>query len=100
MKTQTSKNTRPQRFAKSPWEKTLQHLHDRSEQDAALMIDPKTHRHYNMVRAAIAAVRPKFQGNHLMAADTIINALQIAQDYKLRSQKHGRGTRSTWKTLG
>ncbi len=99
MKTQTSKNTRTKRFAKSPWEKTLQHLHDRAQEDAALLVDPKTHRHYNMVRAAIAAVRPKFQGNHLMAADTIINALQIAQDYKLRSKKPYRGTRSTWKTL-
>ncbi len=100
MKTQTSKNTRTKRFAKSPWEKTLQHLHDRAQEDAALLVDPKTHRHYNMVRAAIAAVRPKFQGNHLMAADTIINALLIAQDYKLRSKKPYRGTRSTWKTLG
>ncbi len=100
MKTQTSKNTRTKRFAKSPWEKTLQHLHDRAQEDAALLVDPKTHRHYNMVRAAIAAVRPKFQGNHLMAADTIINALQIAQDYKLRSKKPYRGTRSTWKTRG
>jgi hypothetical protein len=100
VKTQTSKNTRTKRFAKSPWEKTLQHLHDRAQEDAALLVDPKTHRHYNMVRAAIAAVRPKFQGNHLMAADTIINALQIAQDYKLRSKKPYRGTRSTWKTLG
>ncbi len=100
MKTQTSKNTRTKRFAKSPWEKTLQHLHDRAQEDATLLVDPKTHRHYNMVRAAIAAVRPKFQGNHLMAADTIINALQIAQDYKLRSKNPYRGTRSTWKTLG
>jgi hypothetical protein len=100
MVTKRAKVRPPKRFAKSPWEKTLQHLQDRSEQDAALMIDPKTHRHYKMVRAAIANLKPKFQGNHLMAADTIINALMIAQDYKLRSQKQGRGTRSIWKTLG
>lgn len=98
--TKRSKVAPPKRFAKSPWEKTLQHLHDRAQEDAALMIDPKTHQHYNMVRAAIANVRPKFQGNHLMAADTIINALQIAQDYKLRSKKSHRGTRTTWQTLG
>ncbi len=100
MKTQSSKNTRPKRFAQSPWEKTLQHLHERAQEDAALLVDPKTHRHYNMVRAAIAAVRPKFQGNHLMAADTIINALQIAQDYKPRPKIAFRGSRPAWKTLG
>ena len=99
MVTKRAKVQPPKCFAESPWEKTLQLLHDRAQEDAALMIDPKTHRHYNMVRAAIAAVRPKFQGNHLMAADTIINALQIAQDYKQRSKKHSRGTRSIWKTL-
>lgn len=100
MKAQTSKNTRPKRFAKSPWEKTLQHLHDRSEQDAALMIDPKTHRHYKMVRAAIADVRPKFKGNHLNAADTIINALQVAKDFKPRPKIAFRGTRPAWQTRG
>ena len=98
MKTQTSKSTRTKRCAKSPWEKTLQHLHDRSEQDAALLIDPKTHQHYPMVRTAIAKVRPKFQGNHLMAADTIINALQVAKDYKPRPKIAFRGSRSAWTT--
>lgn len=100
MKTQAPKNTRTKRFATSPWEKTLQHLHDRSEQDAALMIDPKTHRHYKMVRAAIADVRPKFKGNHLNAADTIINALQIAKDFKPRPKIAFRGTRPAWQTRG
>jgi len=80
--------------------KTLQLLHDRAQEDAALMIDPKTHRHYNMVRAAIAAVRPKFQGNHLMAADTIINALQIAKDYKPRPKIAFGATRPAWQTKG
>jgi len=84
MVTKCAKVRPPKRFAKSPWEKTLQHLHDRSQEDATLMIDSKTHQHYSMVRAAIAKVRPKFQGNHLMAADTIINTLQIAKDYRPR----------------
>ena len=64
------------------------------------MIDPKTHRHYKMVRAAIADVRPKFQGNHLIAADTIINALQIAKDYKPRPKIAFRGSRPAWQTRG
>jgi len=100
VKTPISKITRPQHFAKSPWEKTLQLLHDRSQHDAALLLDPKTHQNYQMVRAAIANVRPKFKANHLMAADTIINALQIAQDYQLRPKIPYRGTRPTWQTMG
>lgn len=100
MKTQTSKITRLKRFTKSPWEKTLERLHERSQHDTALLLDPKTHQQYKMVRAAIANVRPKFKGNHLMAADTIINALQIAQDYQLRPKIPYRGTRPTWKTMG
>ena len=100
MVTKRAKVRPPKRFAKSPWEKTLQLLHDRAQEDAALMIDPKTHRHYNMVRAAIAAVRPKFQGNHLIAADTIINALQIAKDYKPRPKIAFGATRPAWQTKG
>ncbi len=94
------KATRPKHFTKSPWEKTLQRLHELSQHDTALLLDPKTHQHYQMVRAAIANVRPKFKGNHLMAADTIINALQIAQDYQLRPKIPYRGTRPTWQTMG
>jgi len=100
MVTKRAKVRPPKPFAKSPWEKTLQHLHDRAQADAALMIDPKTHQHYKMVRAALANVRPKFQGNHLNAADTIINALQIAKDYKPRPKIAFGGTRPAWQTRG
>lgn len=95
-----AKVMRPRVFAKSPWEKTLQRLQDQSQRDATLLVDPKTHQHYNMVRAAIAKVRPKFKGNHLMAADIIINALQIADDLRARPKIPYRGTRPTWQGMG
>ena len=96
--THIAKSARPQRFAKSSWEKTLERLEERTQKDAMLLVVPSKHRHYKMVRAAIA--KAKFKGNHLMAADTIIHALQIAEDFRLHPKIPYRGTRPTWQNMG
>jgi hypothetical protein len=92
------KRAKKLRFAKSPWEKTLDRLEVQSQKEATLLKPPSKHRHYKMVRAAIA--KAKFKGNHLFAADTIINALQIAQDFRSRPKIPYRGTRPTWQNMG
>ena len=94
----TAKRTQKLRFAKSPWEKTLERLEERTQKDAALLGNPSKHRQYKMVRAAIA--KAKFKGNHLIAADVIINALQIAEDLRTHPKIPYRGTRPTWQTMG
>jgi len=86
------------RFAKSPWEKTLARFQAHSQKDATLLTPPTKHPRYKMVRAAIASA--KFKGNHLIAADTIINALQIAEDFRLHPKIPYRGTRPTWQNMG
>ena len=94
----TAKRAQKLRFAKSPWEKTLKRLEERTQKDATLLVVPSKHRHYKMVRTAIA--KAKFKGNHLIAADVIINTLQIAEDLRAHPKIPYRGTRPTWRNMG
>lgn len=94
----TAKRAQKLRFAKSPWEQTLKRLEERTQKDATLLVVPSKHRHYKMVRAAIA--KAKFKANHLIAANVIINTLQIAEDLRAHPKIPYRGTRPTWQNMG